>query len=101
MKLIRIDVQENREQKYKKEEFITNVVEQIFLICKNDRNFQLEGSTKIDEEIENIKIKVNNKNQLIQKSNEMKKTIIEKINELENENKKIKNNLLESLGQKI
>jgi len=99
MRIIKIPVHDQWEQNYKKEEFINRVIKQILTICKFDKNFNIDDKTnRIDEDIKNTQTKIKSKDQLLLKSDEMRKTLVEKITDLENENCKIKMNLLESLG---
>jgi len=102
MKIIKSNVQEDREQNYKKEEFMECVLDQIFMISKHDKNFQ--ASTKIDsidKSVGSLKEKISSKNKLLKKSEKLRKEFKEKISNIENQNFKLKMNLLESLGAEL
>jgi hypothetical protein len=102
MKIIKVNVKEQWEQNYKKEEFISQIIERILTICKFDENFGIDDKlNEVNNESKNIQEKIKNKEELLLKSNEMKKSLIEKITELEDENLKIKIKLLESLGAEL
>jgi len=98
MRIIKTCVQAQWEQNYKKEEFISGIIEQILMICKFDKNFDTCDKSLINEDIKNIQKKIKNKDELLVKTCEIRKSLIEKMTELENENLKIKINLFESLG---
>lgn len=101
MKIIKTNVQEDWEQKYKREEFTDRIIEQILMICKFDKNFMNENIDDMDKDIEAIKNKIKNKNEILDKSNNIKKSLKNKISELENKNFEIKTNLLEYLGAEL
>ena len=99
MKIIKSNVQENREQNYKKEEFMNGVLDQVFMIAKNDDNFQMSNEIEsIENTIVSLKEKILNKNKLLKKSENLKKEFVGKLTNLENQNFRLKVNLLESLG---
>lgn len=102
MRIIKGDVQKQWEQNYKKEDFISSITEQIFMICKFDNSFNADNNLdKIDGTIEDMKKKNKNKDELLVKSSDMRELLVNKMTELENENFKIKINLLESLGAEL
>lgn len=98
MKIIPINVNEEWEQNYKREDFINKIIDHILMICKFDKNFEIDDLNQLDNEIEKLNLKINNKDDLISKSEQIKKSLINNISTLENENIKVKMNLLESLG---
>ena len=99
MRIIKMDIKEEWEQNYKKEEFIRHIIEHILIICKYDKNFNIGDKTsRIEESIKNAQDKIKNKDKLLSKSDEMRKSLVDKLTELENENFRMKVNLLESLG---
>ena len=102
MRIIKTTIQEQWEQNYKKEEFISRIVEQILMICKHDKNFNIADKVnRIDEDVENTTKKIKSKNELLVKSDEMRKSLVDKLTELENDNFRVKMNLLESLGAEL
>lgn len=102
MRIIKTCIQEQWEQSYKKEEFISRVIDQILSICKFDKNFDIgDKANRIDEEIVTVQNKIKSKNELLIKSDEMRKNLTEKITELENDNFRMKVNMLESLGAEL
>jgi len=101
MRITKICVQENWEQKYKREEFIDCIIEQILTICKFDENFINKNTDDIDESVDKIKNRIKNKDEILIKSDEIRKSLKGKITELEDKNFKIKMNLLEYLGTEL
>lgn len=102
MKIIKSKVQEDREQNYKKEDFIENILDQIFMISKSDESFKM--TQNIDQSNKTIKMlekKINNKISLLKKSDQLKKEFEDKISNIKNQNLTIKINLLELLGAEI
>lgn len=102
MKIIKSKVQEDREQNYKKEDFIENILDQIFMISKSDESFKI--AQNIDQSNKTIKMlekKINNKISLLKKSDQLKKEFEDKISNIKNQNLTIKINLLELLGAEI
>lgn len=102
MRIIKTNIKEEWEQNYKKEDFIKCIVEHILTICKFDKNFNVDDKTSgIEESIQITQNKIKNKDELLSKSNDMRKSLIDKISELENENFRMKISLLESLGAEL
>jgi len=72
------------------------------MIAKSDGNFKISHEIdKVDETIKMLKEKINNKNKLLKKSEKLKKEFVDKISNIENQNFKLKVNLLESLGTEL
>lgn len=98
MRVIKESVKREWEQNYKKEEFIHHIIEHILSICKNE-DFSISNRvSRVEKNIENTQNKIKNKDELLLKSNEMRKSLVDRISELEDENFQIKVKLLESLG---
>lgn len=89
------------EQK-KSSDFISNILNRIFLVCKNDKNFKLKNQTeKIEVQVDNIQEKVDNQNKLIRQADDLYKDVSKRVNILDSENSTLKTNLIESLGEGI
>ena len=86
----------------KKKEFLPEMIDKIFAICKNDPNFQMKSNLdKIEKIIEAINVKVNKQNTLLIKGENIEKDISKKISILDNNIFDMKSRLLESLGSEI
>ena len=86
----------------KKKEFLPEMIDKIFAICKNDPNFQMKSNLdKIENILEKINVKVNKQNKLLEKGENIEKDISKKISILDNNIFDMKSKLLESLGSEI
>jgi len=89
-------------QKIKKHDIIPNVIDHIFTICKEDKNFNIESNVKIiDKKITEINKKISKQKFLIEKSNDIKNDLLKKIKRLDDESFKIKYKVLEILGSEL
>ena len=86
----------------KKKEFLPEMIDKIFAICKNDPNFQMKSNlNKIENILEAINVKLNRQNKLLEKGENIEKDISKKISILDNNIFDMKSKLLESLGSEI
>ena len=86
----------------KKKEFLPEMIDKIFAICKNDPNFQMKSNlNKIENILEAINVKLNRQNKLLEKGENIEKDISKKISILDNNIFDMKSRLLESLGSEI
>lgn len=85
MKIVKIDSENNSEQKENSELFSTeNLIENIkeLFLNQKDSNFK-NNISSIKNNIESLKNEIDKKNILIQKSNELKKEFNKKIQKIE------------------
>lgn len=99
LKGIKMVITECKEMdRIKKHNLIPTVIDHVFSICKEDKNFSIKTDNKITEKIKEIDIKMKKQNSLLEQSSVIKKELLEKIKHLDNESFKIKFKVLESLG---
>lgn len=84
----------------KSKNFISSIFNEIFLICKEDKNFYMvkEKINEVDETIKSLLTKVKKQDHLLEKSKDIKIDVTRKISILNNENSRVRNELLEQLG---
>lgn len=86
----------------KNESLIPLVVERVFTICKEDKNFSIkEDIGSIEQRMKMLKQKNEKQDSLLTQSNEMKATLLSKIKANKDESFSIKVKLLEALGSDI
>lgn len=98
-----MNITECKEMKSIKEnKLIPTIIDHIFTICKEDKNFNVnENILHIDKKLNDIENKVSKQNSLIEQSNKIKKELLEKIKRLDDESFKIKYKILENLGSEL
>lgn len=103
MRIAKTDSYTKVEQKQNNRDFISSVLDEIFLICKEDKQFDKvkRKIEKINETVDNIQMKINRQNELLTKSGEIKNSITRRLSILDNENFRMKNELLENLGSSL
>ena len=96
-------VSESRIKKVKESpEFITSIVDQIFLICKEDKSFTIKDKIKsANNQLEILEDKVRKQNILLEQAMTLKENINSKITSIEEDSFRTKVILLESLGSEI
>jgi septal ring factor EnvC (AmiA/AmiB activator) len=86
----------------KRKEILPEIFSRMFAICKYDKSYsrseQLEG---IDQEILEMKRKIDKKESLIRQSEQMKETFTSKLTMLDESNDDLRSQLLESLGSEL
>lgn len=86
----------------KSNSFLSEIVSQIFAICKEDPSFDNQGKLDmIDNQLKEVKEKINRQNKLLDKSKEIKKKLDERLNILDNSLTIKREELLESLGSEL
>jgi len=86
----------------KTQELLPQIVERIFSICKNDPNFTLKDELEIVEnKSESIKQKIEKQYELLVKSSELKKDLLERLEVIENQNERKQIELLEAMGSEL
>ena len=88
--------------KIKKHDLIPTVIDHIFTICKEDKNFTIKkGSDRLDKKLSYIDKKLFKQESLVKQSNKIKTELIQKIKHIDDESFKIKYKVLETLGSEL
>ena len=86
----------------KKKEFLPEMIDKIFAICKNDPNFHMKSKiNNIENSVKEINFKVSKQNKLLEKGEGIEKDLLKKISILDNNIFDMKSKLLESLGSEL
>jgi len=102
VEIIKTHSRKTLEHNQKNDDFISEVIDRIFLICREDENFnEADKLNSIDEKISLLREKINKQDQLLVKSKQMKVSLKRKMDELDNGILSEKAQLLESLGSEI
>jgi len=103
MNIVKSDANTKLEQIQNNRDFISSVLDEIFIICREDENFLKvrKGVESIDFELSTIQEKLEKQNSLINRSESLKKDIVTKLSIIENENEEMKIELLRRLGSAI
>lgn len=89
-------------QRIKKEELVPTVIDHIFAICKNDVNFTLKEDTSlIESKLAMVDKKLVKQEQLEKNSSKLKKDLLKRIENIDNESFELKYKILETLGSEI
>jgi len=89
-------------QRIKKHDLIPTVIDHVFTICKEDKNFSInEGIEKIDKRLSLAKQQIAKQQKLMSQSNKIKTDLLEKIKKIDDESFKIKYKVLETLGSEL
>jgi len=102
MKVKRTDRPMIPEHKQKKE-FISTILSEIFLICKEDQNLDDKNLESKDSKkvITELKKRIAKQNGLLKKSTKLKGELLNKVEILNNQNLRVRTQLLEGLGSDI
>jgi len=101
MELLKSDLNSNLEHKTNKET-ISSIIDEIFLICKNDRRFiNYDQVKKLDEVINILKEKDDRHNKLLENSKTIDEDFNNKLKDLDIYITNTTSKLLESLGSEI
>jgi len=85
-----------------KEEFVNKIIQQVLVICKEDKSFNTNSKIKKINEYKQVLQEKNNKlNILLDKSKKIKEDMEKQLNEFEESNIKMKQRLLSQLGSEI
>ena len=102
MKIIKTDSLVSIEHNQKQEDIMSSALNHIFLICKEDKEFQSKVNVDdLDIVIEDLKIKVVKQNELAKKSAMTREKITLGISSLDESNNETRSQLLESLGSEL
>jgi len=87
----------------KSKDFLTELSEVVFSICKNDSLFENKTSDikQIDQMLKELKTKIRKQNTLIEKADHMQRSFNDKNKLLSNENTDTRSQLLEMLGSEL
>jgi len=76
-----------------------NIFDRIFVICKNDPQFQInEKTNQIDKEISILEGKFKKNNNVVEKADEFKKDMKHKLELLDDQNLELRSTILGKLG---
>lgn len=94
---------EKVKEEMKVEKFpIPNIMRTIFAICKTDKTFLLKSETEdVEQKIKILEEKVSKKNNLLQRSEEIKNDLEKRINILSDYVSELRSDLLEALGSEL
>ncbi len=103
MKIIKSNANSSLEQIQNNRDFISSALDEIFLICREDDNFAKSRKKveSIDTEANNLQFKIDKQNNLLQQSKHIKNELLTKLSILESENENVKNTLLRKLGSTL
>jgi len=89
-------------QRIRKHQLIPTVIDHIFTICKEDKNFSIKDNiAKIDKKLIIAKSHIKKQQKLMEQSDSIKKELLEKIKRIDDESFKIKYKVLETLGSEL
>jgi len=99
---INVTVPDYKREHKKNGDFLSEVLDRIFLISKTDPLFSSKNNTeKIDLQIKETKIKIKKKSELLKKSFNLEKDVTQAVTNLEEQNQTMKIRLLEILGSEL
>jgi len=99
---INVTVPDYKREHKKNGDFLSEVLDRIFLISKTDPLFASKNNTeKIDLQIKEIEMKIKKKQVLINKSLNLEKDVSKAVSNLEEQNHTMKVRLLEILGSEL
>lgn len=93
---------ERVEQRTDSKELLPQIIDRIFLTCKNDPNFRLKDEMEIVEnKIQALLKKIEKQDHLLEESNKIKEDLKQRLDILENANNNKQLQLLEELGSEL
>jgi len=103
MRIKKTDTYQRIEQKQNNRDFISSVLDEVFLICREDSHFQSvrNKAHDVDLILNELKKKVARQDSLLEKSSLLKKDILMKIKILDNNCLHMRSTLLEQLGSEL
>jgi len=102
MEIKRTDSYSGKEHIHRKSDFLSSVLDQIFLICKADKHFSVKKRIEeVENELEVFKKKVSKQDNLLEQAEKILSEVNEKLASLESENFKTRVELLEALGSEL
>lgn len=89
-------------KRIKKHNLIPTVIDHIFTICKEDKNFNIKKNIEeVDNKLSNLNKKLSKQKSLIEQSNGIKEDLLKKMKNIDDESFKIKLRVLETLGSEL
>jgi len=89
-------------KRIKQHDLIPTVIDHIFTICKEDKNFSIKSNVgKIDKKLTIAESKIEKQKKLISQASMIKKELLEKIKRIDDESFTIKYKVLETLGSEL
>ena len=89
-------------KRIKKHDMIPTVIDHIFTICKEDKNFKISSDIeKIDKKLTRVNKKITKQKSLVEQSENLKTNLLNKIKRIDDESFKIKYKVLETLGSEL
>jgi hypothetical protein len=86
----------------KKHELIPTIIDHVFTICKEDKNFKIkEDISFVESKLSLVNSKLEKQVKLSEQSDNIKKELLEKIRVIDDESFKLKYKILEFLGSEI
>jgi len=103
MKIEKSDKKIKLEELQKKKEFLPSILNEIFVICKEDKLFSnsVESTKDLDKKIKSLESRINKQSALLKKSGDLKNNINKKIELIESDIFKLRVKLLEQLGSEL
>lgn len=102
MKVITIESQTNLKKLKQKNNFIPEMVDRLFLICKDDKNFTIRTDVEsIDIQLNMLKERIIKQDSLLTQAQNMKDELSSKLNSIDEKSFRIKVDVLESLGSEL
>jgi len=87
----------------KKDEKLSSIIiDSVFSICKNDKNFNIRKELDVvDSKVKILSKKILKQESLLDRSSEIQENVLKKIKVIDDEGFKIKVRVLESLGSEL
>ena len=103
MNIVKVNEHPSLEKVHREDNFLTTIFDKVFLICKNDPAFSQKKVVveQIDNNVTDIKRKLDKQTELLSKSSVLKNDIIRKVKILDQEILELRTSLLESLGSEL
>jgi len=102
MNIIEIDSIPSLSKLKNKEQFINQLIQQVMIICREDKSFSINKKIeKLNVYRDTLKKKDFNLQNLLEKSKKIREGFDKEISEIDEDNTKLKNKLIEYLGGQI
>jgi len=102
MRIIETVPKWKQEQKENNEDFLSTVLNQVFAIAKQDKNFSSKRKNdNLDEEIKTLETKIKKQQNLLEQAKKIEDETFKKVKDLDEQNFAMKSRLLEILGSEL
>ncbi len=102
MRILTTESKTNLETLKGKKNFIPEMVDRVFLICKDNENFSTRKEIhQTNEKLTSLIVKIKKQNSLLEQAESMKQELNSKIISLDETSFRIKVNVLELLGSEL